>query len=186
MDDIERRVTAAFAAEGDAVVLLGASQVGGPPEALAGTEYLELVHGVVAGMPAIDLTREVAVQKACRRSIGSGLLSSAHDCSDGGLAVALAECCIQGGRGMRASFAPSGRWDAALFGEQQSRIVVSLPPGRLPALEATCREEGVPWVLLGHVGGDSLSLPGLLEAGVPEMAGAWDGGLERALTDPAE
>ena len=184
LEDVNRRVTFAFESEGDMVLLLGPSEVRGSPESLSGSEYLEAVHGIVAGKPAIDLDKEAALQRACRRAIGQGLLSSAHDCSDGGMAVALAECCIQGGLGMVASEPVSGRWDAALFGEEQSRILVSLHPEKMAQLQAISEEEGVKWTALGTVTGDSLSIPGLMEVAVSPMADAWRGGLERALGQP--
>ena len=129
-------------------------------DALAGSAYLEAEHGAVAGVPSIDLDLEARVQRLCRRAIREGLLESAHDCADGGLAVALAESCIAGGTGFRGAAEVSGRWDAALFGETQSRIVVSLSADSLPAFERLAAEKGVPWARLGSTGGDSLSFPG--------------------------
>ena len=181
LEDVRRHATTGFRDGGDLVVLLGADRVHGEGSDLAGSEYLETVHSLVAGRPTLDLELEESVQRACRRGIRESVLSSAHDCSDGGLAVALAECCIAGGVGIEATLGTSGRWDATLFGEAQSRIVVSLSPERLPGLELICREEGAPWTSLGVVGGDSLVVQGNLEVGVKEMAAAWRGGLERAL-----
>ena len=135
----------------------------------------------MAGRPVLDLELEARVQRACRRLIREGIARSAHDCSDGGLAVTLAECCIAGGLGLRGTAELSGRWDAALFGELQSRIVVSLAPGRLPDLEGVCMEESVPWMGLGEVGGDSLTLAGIVDVSVAEIAGVWRSGLESAM-----
>ncbi|MEK7814527.1 MAG: phosphoribosylformylglycinamidine synthase subunit PurL, partial [Chloroflexota bacterium] len=132
LEDVARHARASFPEAGLAVVLLGSSQWRVRASDLAGSEYLQVVHGLVAGRPAIDLSLEGRTQALCRRAIGEGIVASAHDCSDGGLAVALGECCIQGGVGFRAGAALSrlpGRWDVALFGERQSRIVVSLHPG---------------------------------------------------------
>ena len=182
LDDVAEHVTPAFEKPGDVVVVLGASRVAGDAASLAGSEYLELVHGVVAGRPGIDLERESAVQRACRRAIGEGVLTSAHDCSDGGLAVALAECCIMGRVGFRAAFVASGRWDAALFGEQQSRIIVSLSADRQGDLERICREQGAPFTVLGRVGGDFVAIPGILDVPVAEMSDAWRGTLRRAAS----
>ena len=75
----------------------------------------------------------------------------------------------------------TGRWDAALFGETQSRIVASLAAGALPAFERLAAEEGVPWTRLGTTGGDSLSIPGIVEAPLAALEDAWRHGLERAL-----
>ena len=181
LEDVARHAGIGFAAAGDRAVLLGASETGGDARALAGSEYLEVVHGLVAGRPVLDLELEARVQRACRRLIREGIARSAHDCSDGGLAVTLAECCIAGGLGLRGTAELSGRWDAALFGELQSRIVVSLAPGRLPDLEGVCMEESVPWMGLGEVGGDSLTLAGIVDVSVAEIAGVWRSGLESAM-----
>ena len=173
LDDVTRHVTSAFRDQGDVVVLLGTPKVGDDVGSLAGSEYLELVHGLVAGDPRIDLEREVAVQRACRRAITEGVLKSAHDCSDGGLAVALAECCIGGSIGFRGDFSFSGRWDAALFGEEQSRIIVSLDSSLLEDLKRICLENGSPLAMLGYVGGRSMTIDGQIDVGVEEIAAAW-------------
>ena len=133
--NVDRRAAAGFQQPGHLVVLLGAAAIDGPSQALAGSEYLEICHNLVAGRPSIDLTLEAKVQALCRRAIAEGLIASAHDCSDGGLAVAIAESCILGGLGFTGAFDIEGRWDAALFGETQSRIIVSLLPENLPRLQ---------------------------------------------------
>ena len=180
LEDVRSNVTPAFRSQGDLVVLLGASDVRGDPASLAGSECLEVVHGLVAGRPRIDLDREAAVQAACRRAIVKGVLSSAHDCSDGGLAVALVECCIAGGIGFQATFSVSGRWDAALFGEEQSRIVVSVPVDRHADLERICRDEGAQVATLGRVGGELFRMGPHIKISVEEMASAWRARLQQA------
>ena len=166
--------------EGDAIVLVGAEELAGAAGSLAGSEYLELVHGLVAGRPALDIELEKAVQNACREAAERRLLRSAHDCSDGGIAAAIAESCILGGVGACIDAAIAGRWDAALFGETQSRIVVSLAPEKLGELEDVCREAGAPWAVIGAVGGDSMAVSGLLDVRVEDLALAWNGGLDNA------
>ncbi len=181
LDDVTAHATMAFKNEGDVVVLLGSKEVRGDAASLAGSEYLELVHDKVAGRPTIDLDLEAAVQRVCRRAVSEGIVNSAHDCSDGGLAVALAESCIAGNIGFTGSFAMHGRWDAALFGETESRIVVSFPEDRLIRLVELCSEEGVPSVVLGRVGGSRLSLVSGIDFELDEVDDAWSGGLERAV-----
>ncbi len=181
LEDAEKGCATAFRNEGDVALLLGAAEASAEARSLSGSAYLEVAHGKVAGIPYIDLGLESRVQRLCRKAIEAGLLNSAHDCSDGGLAVSLAESCIAGGLGFRGAFAVEGRWDAALFGEAQSRIVVSLAPDALPALETLASEEGVPWTQLGSVGGEALSVPGLLNAPLDDLEAAWRGGLEKAL-----
>jgi phosphoribosylformylglycinamidine synthase len=181
LDDVSVHAGAGFQGPDDVVVLLGVAEIDDGPEALAGSEYLELVHGLVAGAPFIDLDLEVAVQRACRRLIAEGLVKSAHDCSDGGLAVALAECCIIGGVGFEGDFSFEGRWDATLFGEAQSRIVVSLASKDLAHFEKVMGEEKAPWTRLGVTGGDTVRMAGVLDATLADLDDAWRNGLERAI-----
>ncbi len=180
LENAAKRCPSAFQQEGDAVVLLGVALVEGNPSYLAGSECLEAIHGLVAGQPAIDLALEARLQRCCLRLIKEGLLHSAHDCSEGGLAVALAESAIQGGQGFQGVFAFHGRWDAALFGEEQSRIVVSLPATDLPKLAQLCMEESVHYVHLGTVGGSRFVIPEALALPLEGMAKAWHSGLEIA------
>ena len=181
LEDVTLHCTSGFRSPGDRVVLLGAGAPGSAAASLAGSEFLELFHGRVVGQPAIDLDLERRVQDVCRNAIAQGLLSSAHDCSDGGLAVTLAECCIGGGVGMEVTAELLGRWDAALFGEGQSRIVVSVRPSLLGSVEELARRMAVPCLLLGSVGGDRLLAPGILDSPVAGLREVWDSGLERAV-----
>jgi len=181
LQDVSRRADIGFRDAGDVVVLIGRESLDSGAEELAGSEYLERIHGLVAGRPSIDLDLETAVQRACRRLVAEGVLRSAHDCSDGGLLVALAESCIAGGVGVVIDAALPDRWDAPLFGEGQSRIVVSLSPPSLLVLNAVCLDEGAPWVALGAVGGTNLRLGDLDEIAVDRLRDAWSGGLEQAL-----
>jgi phosphoribosylformylglycinamidine synthase len=184
LENVDQVVPMAFQAEGDEVFLLGVEALQGYAAALAGSEYLRTVHDLVAGQPRIDLDLEVRLQKLCLEAGRSGLLQSAHDCSRGGLAVALAECCFDSAFGLSASDAAlSGRLDAALFGENPSRIVVSTrDSARLQALAA---EHEVPILRLGTVAGDRLVLGDALDVAVAEMHEAYEGGLPRALGQSA-
>ena len=181
LEEVAHRCQSAFQEEGDTVMLLGAASVRGDPAFLAGSEYLELVHGLVAGRPAIDLELEARVQRCCLRLIQAGLVHSAHDCSEGGVTVALAESAIQGSLGFRGWFTPEGRWDAGLFGETPSRIVVSLAEGHLSQVERLCQEEEVPYVVLGTVADDRFTVPDLIDLPLASLDDAWSHGLERAL-----
>ena len=188
LEHADARLTAGFRDEGDVVLLLGTSDA--HPEGLAGSEYLAHVHGVVAGRPSIDLDAEKRLQQLLLSLSKVGLLKSAHDCSDGGLAVAVAESAIIGGVGMRpdqAEYDPPdpglalGRWDAALFGESPSRAVVSINSERVSDVEAAAAVAGVPALKLGVVGGEHLSLLGLIDEPLAQLAEAFGNGLERAL-----
>ena len=182
---VSTHATAGFRDEGDIIVLLGRSTLGAATSELAGSEYLNLVHGTVAGRPAIDLDLEIAVQRACRTLIASGAVNSAHDCSDGGLAVALAECAIIGKLGGHITPSLGDRWDSALFGEGQSRILVSLSPDNLDELRTVCRSQSVPFVEIGVVGGSELRIGDEVSANVAELTDAYINGLPRALETPS-
>ena len=139
--------------------------------------------GIVGGKPVIDLESEARLQRLLVRLAQARLLHSAHDCSDGGLAVALSESAILGGVG----FAGEGdwigaRWDAALFGEEASRAVVSCNAADVPAIESAAQETGVPCARLGVTGGERFAVPGLVDEALAELSDAFYGGLEQALS----
>jgi phosphoribosylformylglycinamidine synthase len=146
-----------FKREGDVIFLLGEAA-----GSLAASEYLAVVHGAEAGKPApVDLKRERALHDALRAAHASGYIASAHDLSEGGLAVALAECCISsplGAVGARVTLEAGGRADALLFGEAPSRIVVSAHAGNASRLEVILAGAGVPFRRLGDVGGGTLDI----------------------------
>jgi len=178
----------AFQAEGDVVALLG--DWSADPADLGGSTYLATIHGVVAGRPPqIDLAHERALHQATLAACAAGLLHSAHDCSDGGLAVALAECCIWSGLGMQGEAEtptlngndPMLARLAALYGEAPSRIVVSLAPEKWDALAELMGQHGVPLTRLGVVGGDRLRFAETIDAPIAVLYDAWRGGLRRAL-----
>ncbi|MGC1392698.1 MAG: AIR synthase-related protein, partial [Coleofasciculaceae cyanobacterium] len=119
--------------EGDLIYLLGLPLTASSPHlSLGGSEYLATIHGQVAGKPpVVDFELERAVQMVTRHGIRQGWLRSAHDCAEGGLAVALAECCIANQFGAKVDLGlpaeDSGqRWDEILFGESGMRILVSV------------------------------------------------------------
>jgi len=186
IEDVERRLGAGFVAEGDAVFLLGAGAGGTLAAELGGSEYQRLAHGTAEGPPpALDLALERRVQAAVREAAGQGLLRSAHDCAEGGLAVALAECCLLGGRGVRvalpeAEMAPNGSpsWAAGiLFGESQSRFVVSLEKESRVQLRALLAQREVPYREIGQVGGDRISVENVVDVHLDDARAAYDGAL---------
>src|SRR5207253_2587796 len=148
---------------------------------LAGSEYLRQVHGVVAGRPSIDLAAEGRLQQALIAAAEAGLLRSAHDCSHGGLAVTLAECCLPNGLGLEADLRFEGRLDAALFGEETSRVVVSVREDSAHELEALGKENGVACLRLGNVGGERLRLSDFLDVELALLKSSYDWGLEWCL-----
>jgi phosphoribosylformylglycinamidine synthase II len=173
IDDYGKRVGAGFRAEGDFVLLIGSSH-----NDLGGSEYLKVEHGYVAGRPpALDLTREQAVNRVVLSAAQSGYLHSAHDCADGGMLVALAECSMLGGIGVRCPAIrpePPLRLDAAFFGESPSRYVVSVPSRAMPEMQSLARRHHVELSLLGLTGGDTLEFEGQLKLPLAELRQAWE------------
>jgi len=154
LEDVTQRLTMAFRQEGDLVVLLGETL-----DELGGSEYLYLTQSLEVGRPPVlDLSWESSVQQCCLAAARSGLLSSAHDCSEGGLAVAVAESCMVGGTGAILNLESDLRIDSLLFGESQSRIIVSLPEENLPRLRSLAAELATPIMVLGRVGGNTLQI----------------------------
>jgi phosphoribosylformylglycinamidine synthase len=168
--DVNRHCTSGFKSVGDSVLLLGDNRY---DSGLDGSEYLELIRGNVAGWPAIDLNLEKRVQKCCLEAIRKGILKSAHDCSEGGLTVALAESCLIGNTGFKGSVPLRKRIDTVLFGERQSRIVVSLSPSKIASLRRLVRKWDVPVRKLGKVGGDRFIINGHMGLSLEELDGAW-------------
>jgi len=181
-----RPITAGFKDEGDVIVLLGRTS-----EELGGSEYLAVIHGKRAGKPPrVDLNRERALQELMVAASAQGLLASAHDCSDGGLAVTLAECCmIEGDRPRGATVNPPSivrspqtlRTDALLFGESAGRIVVSCERRHLEPLLALATRHGVVAAEVGKVGGTRLTIGSWIEVPVEDLSAAWRSGLRSAL-----
>jgi phosphoribosylformylglycinamidine synthase len=139
----------------------------------------------VAGRPTIDLDAELTLQRVLREAIWRGILGSAHDCSDGGLAVAITESALAGGVGVTCregvlDHHAGGRDDIVLFGESQSRVVVSVRGEALPALRQLAADAGVPASVLGVVGGGRLRI-GRLDVSLEAARTAWEGALERDL-----
>jgi phosphoribosylformylglycinamidine synthase len=151
IEDVDRATRAVFAAEGDAIVLLGENTA-----ELGASEYLKHLHGVVAGAPpACDLAAERRLIEALLEVIGAGAAVSAHDTSDGGLAVALAECCMMADEASFGATIDLSPWAAIplralLFGEAQGRVVVSTPDPH--AVITIARAHAVPAREIGRVG----------------------------------
>jgi phosphoribosylformylglycinamidine synthase len=151
IEDIGRAVRPGFRRAGDVIILLGESS-----EELGGSEYLRTVHGLQAGAPPrVDLELEKRTQELCIEAAERGLLRSAHDLAEGGLAVALAECAFAGesGTGCVVELNDRLRPDASLFGESQSRIIISCGEKNAPAVLALAAEKKVPAAVIGRTGG---------------------------------
>ncbi|MBA7697309.1 Phosphoribosylformylglycinamidine synthase subunit PurL [subsurface metagenome] len=176
IEDIERWCDIGFMSEGDQVFLLGNDLDSG---GLGGSEYLELVHSLVRGRPHIDLDLEKRVQSCCLKAIKQRVIASAHDCSHGGLAITLAECCLRRGLGFKGVWRFGSRLDAALFGEVQSRIVVSVKSEKVRQLEEMGTVSRVLVTRLGVVGGTRFTIEGCIDLPLEQVESVWRGSLEK-------
>jgi phosphoribosylformylglycinamidine synthase len=181
LPDASQHVTQWFKSEGDAVVLLGRNR-----EELGSSEYLAVIHHQVrGGVPWIDLEIERRLVRAVVAASREGLLRSAHDVAEGGLAVALAECCITSESGpwlgARIELEDGFRPDALLFGESQARMIVSVRRRHLTRLREIARREDVPISVIGEVRGQRLEIGDLVGIDVATLRESWRTGLGRAL-----
>jgi len=184
IDNVDHVVARPFRAEGDLVVVLGESR-----DELGGSEFLHTVYGQVRGVPPVlDLSREAALQRVLIDGASTGVIRSAHDCAEGGMAVTLAECCFDASFGIDvdlpgvAAGPDSYRDTATLFGESASRAVVSVSPARLPELLAMAADAGVPARQVGRVAGDRIriSIDGrrVIDELVADAQGVWATSIE--------
>lgn len=171
--DVDHITTQEFKAEGDVIYLLGETKA-----EIGGSEFQYAVHGLTEGRPpVVDLAVEKALHSAVLGAIRQGLVASAHDLSEGGLAAAVAEATFGRGLGAKIDFTTHLRPDLALFSESQSRILLSAKPAQAAALEAWLAEQGVPAQKLGTVGGDELAIAvnghTAIQASVNEFRKEW-------------
>ena len=158
IEPADRVVTQWFKEEGDTVILLGATR-----DDLGGTEYLKMIHHREQGAPPfLSLEAEKALQHCLLQLVRENLVKSAHDCSDGGLAVALTECCVSNPGhpvGAVIKLQPHGlRRDALLFGESQSRVILSVSPAKAGLVLKQAAALNVPAAVIGSVGGSKLAI----------------------------
>lgn len=189
LPDIRRPVSPRFVAPGRSVVLLGGHRRNGEDEAseavrFGGTQYAHAVLGSMWGLPPkLDIAYEKRVQAALREMVNAGFLESAHDLSDGGLAVALAECSF-GGVGVRAAADPGVRPEVALFGEAPSRVLLSTL--QLAEVTAIAAKHEVEALVIGETIEERLQITGqdkamLIDADIKELQQIWSNALEDAL-----
>ncbi|MBV9792756.1 MAG: phosphoribosylformylglycinamidine synthase subunit PurL [Actinobacteria bacterium] len=170
-DDVRKRLSIGFGVDGAPLVLLGRTA-----DEFGGSAWAQVVHGHVGGHPPrVDLAAEQALAAVLADAAAAGLLAAAHDLSDGGLAVALAESCLRGGLGARVS--PAGDPFTFLFSESAARAVVAVRPGAETEFAALCAERGVPAETIGAVGGGQLAVDGCFEVPLGELAAAHQGTL---------
>ncbi|TDF95538.1 phosphoribosylformylglycinamidine synthase subunit PurL [Paenibacillus piri] len=171
--DLDHITTQSFKQEGDIILVLGETKA-----ELGGSEFQYVLHGVTEGRPPqIDLDVEKKLLDTVLGAIQQGLVASAHDLSEGGLAVALAESCMSGRIGANVDFSTGLRSDIALFSESQSRVLLSASPAKAAALKQWLEQQGVPYQELGQVQGTELQIQvnakPVIQASVAQLEKVW-------------
>ena len=181
LEESGRRATQWFKAAGHRVALLGPDRV-----SLGGSEYLWVRQRKLAGpLAPLDLETERRVQRAVRAAVSAALCTAAHDCSEGGVAVALAEGCVTGRElvGCEATLPAGARADLTLFGEGPSRVIVTVETERAREFEALMAESAIPWRWIGTTGGERLVIrvgsAVVIDADTSQLEAVWRTGFER-------
>lgn len=173
LEDHKKSVNQYFKQEGDLVFLLGSEC-----SEIDGSEYLKVIHGKIVGRPPrVDLHKELTLQKLLLELSDKQLLHSAHDCSDGGLLVCLAECCFLPdgiNTGLNISYSPTVRRDAAFFGEMHGRIVVSLAPENAELFMSIVTRYDYGCILLGVTGGHEFTVQDFFSTRISRLRQAWE------------
>jgi len=168
LDKLEYATDQFFKDEGDLIILLGKTEA-----ELGGSQYLESIQGLVKGeIPELDLEKEKKIQETCLELIKAGLVKSAHDCSDGGLAVTLFESSIGNLKGAEIKIETDLRAEELLFSETQSRIVISLAREDQGQVEKIIGES-VEFQMIGEVKAGNLKINNLIDINIEEMKSKW-------------
>jgi phosphoribosylformylglycinamidine synthase subunit PurL len=181
LEDVEKRVLMPFRREGDLLAILGETR-----DELGGSEFLRVLRGRDEGpCPEVDLAAEKRLIDLLATLAEEGRLASAHDVSDGGLAVALAECAMIGGLGVEVALAPGVRPSAVLFGETTARALISFGTDQEGAVREAAERVGVPFRIIGRVGGDRLRITldnrVLADESVASLSDTWTNAFARAM-----
>jgi phosphoribosylformylglycinamidine synthase subunit PurL len=176
LEDVSRHATPGFKREADEVVSLGSLW----QPSLAGSDYLEIIHGKVAGAPARpELATDKFYCDLVRRLVTEGIVDIAHDVSGGGWLVALAEMALAGGIGIEVNeflveVISERRADVELFGELSGHFLIVAAPGRWDDLQDALGKAQVPYDPIGGTGGDSVKVPGLVDVSLDELREAYE------------
>ncbi|MFH1868738.1 MAG: phosphoribosylformylglycinamidine synthase subunit PurL [Candidatus Omnitrophota bacterium] len=183
INNVENVCTQYFKNNNDAIILLGVNK-----QELGGSEYLKVMHDMVKGdAPDLDIDMEIAVQQAALEAITKGLVNSAHDCSEGGLAVTLAESCISGDKliGADVELEDKIRKDTLLFGESQSRIILSCDKKNVAKIKQIAEKNKAAFVVLGTTGGGNLAISvkneKVIDADLIKLKKTWKNSIKEAL-----
>jgi phosphoribosylformylglycinamidine synthase len=195
LEDVHRAVKMHFATPGRSVVLLRGGEAGDITDAeteFGSSEYAKEILGALWGYPPeLDLEKEAALQRVVIELVKEGLVESAHDCSDGGIAVALAEKAFPAGVGARVNLTSGGLFaEYALFGEDASRVLVSCDPGSVARIKEVAGRHGIAADVIGETIPEKLEISldgkGVVSATVAELSQAYESALEVALKTDLE
>jgi phosphoribosylformylglycinamidine synthase len=171
IDDVTRRTRCAFAAEGETLLLLGETR-----DEFGGSEWAHVEHAHLGGLPPrVDLERERLLAEILIAASRDGLLSAAHDLSDGGLIQAVVESALRGGRGVRLALPEGLDSFVALFSESAGRAVVAVPRGEEQRFTELCGARGLPCARIGVVDGDAVEVEGEFAIPLAELRAAHTG-----------
>jgi phosphoribosylformylglycinamidine synthase len=177
VEDIDKLMTLDFKSKGDLIFLVGESV-----DCIASSEYLVSYHGIEASpAPHFDLDKEFALQETIKSLIAKQQINAAHDCADGGLFIALTEMSMPNGLGFDILTDSEVREDAFLFGEAQSRVVVTVTENQDKAFMAAMAKQNVPYVLLGHVTKGKICVDEEHYGFINEMKDVFDNSLGNAI-----
>jgi phosphoribosylformylglycinamidine synthase len=172
IEDVAHITTQNFKNVGHTIILLGENK-----EELGASEYLHTIFGQTGGeVPQLEIHFEKRLQESLLSAIRKGQIVSAHDCSEGGLAVALVECCISEREhmiGASITLQDKISADALLFGESQSRIIISCEPDQAASLINHFMKNNIPCVAIGRTGGERFSINGLIDVELSDLADAF-------------
>ena len=193
--DVHKTAKMHFARAGRKIILLHANEAGDAVDAeleFGSSEYAKEILGAVWGYPPeLDLEKEATLQRALVAIIQAGLVESAHDCADGGLAVALVESALPGGVGLNVKLPkPQTALEFLLFAEDATRVVLSCDPIQLPRIQQVAEEYEIFADVLGETGSDRVEIRvdsrPVISASIQELREAYEGALEKSLrTEPS-
>ena len=177
IEDVTKRLTSFFSDGGDMVALIGDNR-----GELGGSEYLKVIHNKVAGaIPEISSQSVKDIAGALVRLAGNQLIKSAHDISDGGLAVALAECCFENEISASVNMQSDLRPDALLFGESRPLVIISFEDSKRDIIKEICDSNGVSFNEIGKTGGDRLIVNDLIDCSVSEIRNIYESAIPRMM-----
>lgn len=179
IEDMDKHMTQWFKDEGDIIILLGETK-----EEFGGSEYLKQIHGRVCGTPpSLDLDKELKLIRTLLQGSQEGIIKSAHDISEGGLALAISESCFtpSGLKGVEIKIPQSIRDDALLFSESQARAIISLDEQNIAKIKELTKRCGVPMKIIGSVNGTRLFIEDLIDIPISKAYSKWALGFENIL-----